>query len=300
MIIPARWFTGGRGVDEFRAEMLNDNRIKEMHDFPNASDCFPGVEIKGGVCYFLWDRTHKGKCNVHTHKGDEIISSEERDLLEKGAETFIRYNDAISILRKVQKLKEQSFADIISANDPFGFDVRVEGSYKRVKPKYKKEPFMDSVQFYYYGWQREGIGYIDKSQIKKNLDWVKGYKVYISKAYGAGETFPHQIVNVPLLGEPNSCCTESYLVIGPFTSKNKAENVAQYISTRFFRFLVLLIKNTQNAMKKVYSFVPMQDFNKVWTDEKLYKKYGLTEEEIAFIESMIRPMDLTQNDDSDE
>lgn len=300
MIVPARWFTGGRGLDEFRDEMLNDRRIKFLHDFPTASDCFPGVEIKGGVCYFLWDRTHKGKCKVHTHKGDEIISSAERYLLEKGAETFIRYNDAISILRKVQNLKEQSFADIISANDPFGFDVRVDGSNKRVKPKYKKEPFNDSVQFYYYGWQRDGIGYIDKSQIRKNLAWVKDYKVYISKAYGAGETFPHQIVNIPLLGEPNSCCTESYLVIGPFASKNKAENVAQYISTRFFRFLVLLIKNTQNAMKKVYSFVPMQDFKEVWTDEKLYKKYGLTENEIAFIEEMIRPMDLSQNGGDDE
>jgi len=300
MIIPARWFTGGRGVDEFRSEMLNDKRIKEIHDFPNASDCFPGVEIKGGVCYFLWDRTHNGKCEVLTHKGNEITSSSERDLLEKGAETFIRYNDAISILRKVQKLREQSFANIISANDPFGFDVRVEGSYKRVKPKYKKEPFECSVNFYYYGWQREGIGYIDKSIITKNPDWIKDYKVYISKAYGAGETFPHQIVNVPLIGEPNSCCTESYLLIGPFASRNKAENVAHYISTRFFRFLVLLIKNTQNAMKKVYSFVPMQDFNEVWTDEKLYKKYGLTENEIAFIEEMIRPMDLSQNGREDE
>ena len=300
MIIPARWFTGGRGVDEFRAEMLKDKRIKEIHDFPNASDCFPGVEIKGGVCYFLWEKTHKGKCKVHTHKGDEIVSIGERDLLEKEAETFIRYNDAISILRKVQKLKEQSFSEIISANDPFGFDVRVEGSYKRVKPSYSNEPSKGSVFFYYYGWQRNGIGYIDKSQIKKNVDWVNDYKVYISKAYGAGETFPHQIVNIPIIGEPNSCCTESYLVIGPFSSKRKAENVANYISTRFFRFLVLLIKNTQNAMKKVYSFVPIQDFNEVWTDEKLYKKYGLTENEITFIEEMIRPMDLSQNESDDE
>jgi site-specific DNA-methyltransferase (adenine-specific) len=292
MIVPARWFTGGRGVDEFRAEMLGDNRIKEIHDFPNASDCFPGVEIKGGVCYFLWDRNHHGKCRVHTHTSNEIVSTAERDLLEKGAETFIRYNDAISILRKVQKLKEKSFADIVSANDPFGFDVRVEGSYKRVSPKYKKEPFHDAVLFYYYGWQREGIGYIDKSQIKKNLTWIEDYKVYISKAYGAGETFPHQILNIPIIGQPNSCCTESYLVIGTFDSKDKAENVAQYIRTRFFRFLVLLIKNTQNAMKKVYSFVPIQDFNESWTDEKLYKKYGLTAEEIAFIESMVRSMEL--------
>lgn len=300
MIIPARWFTGGRGVDEFRDEMLNDKRIKIIHDFPNASDCFPGVEIKGGVCYFLWEKTHNGRCTINTHKGDEIVSVAERDLLEKGADTFIRYNDAISILGKVQKLKEESFSNLISANDPFGFDVRVEGSYKRVKPKFKHVKFKDSVQFYYYGWQREGLGYIEKSSIKKNIEWVKDYKVYITKAYGAGETFPHQIVNIPILGEPNTCCTESYLMIGPFSKKQKAENVISYIETKFFRFLVLLIKNTQNAMKKVYTFVPMQDFKEIWTDKKLYEKYGLTKEEIDFIDSMIRPMDLTQNNGDDE
>lgn len=291
MIIPARWFTGGRGVDEFRDEMLHDTRIKIIHDFPNASDCFPGVEIKGGVCYFLWDRSHNGKTLVCTHRGDEIVSSSERDLLEKDAETFIRYNDAISILKKVQKLKEDSFSKVISANDPFGFDVRVDGSYKRVKPSYKLKPFNNSASFYYYGWQREGLGHIDKDSISKNLSWVKDYKVYITKAYGAGETFPHQILNKPILGEPNSCCTESYLVIGPFSSKKRAENAISYIETKFFRFLVLLIKNTQNAMKKVYSFVPMQSLDEEWNDAKLYKKYGLTQAEIEFIESMIRPMD---------
>lgn len=294
MIIPARWFTGGRGVDEFRDEMLNDDRIKIIHDFPNASDCFPGVEIKGGVCYFLWEKDHRGNCTIHTHKGNVIVSEAKRALLEKGADTFIRYNDAISILKKIQNLKEKSFSNIISANDPFGFDVRVENSYKRVKPKFKKEAFKDSVRFYYNGWQREGLGYIENTSIGKNPDWIKDYKVYITKAYGAGESFPHQILNTPILGEPLTCCTETYLVIGPFSSKKRAENVISYIETRFFRFLVLLIKNTQNAMKKVYTFVPMQDFDEPWTDEKLYKKYGINEEEIAFIESMIRPM-LAEN-----
>jgi site-specific DNA-methyltransferase (adenine-specific) len=292
MIIPARWFTGGRGVDEFRTEMLNDKRIKIIHDFPNASDCFPGVEIKGGVCYFLWDKDYTGNCQINTHKGDVIISTDERPLLEKGADTLIRYNEAISILRKVQKLKENSFSKVISANDPFGFDVRVENSYKRVKPKFKKTPFENSVKFYYNGWQREGIGYIDKNSLNKNIEWINDYKILITKAYGAGETYPHQILNTPLLVEPNSCCTETYLVIGPFSSKKRAENVMSYIETKFFRFLVLLIKNTQNAMKKVYSFVPIQNFDESWSDEKLYKKYDLTEEEIAFIDSMVRPMVL--------
>lgn len=295
MIIPARWFTGGRGVDEFRTEMLNDKRIKIIHDFPNASDCFPGVEIKGGVCYFLWDKDYSGNCQINTHKGDVIISTDERPLLEKGADTLIRYNEAISILRKVQKLKENSFSKVISANDPFGFDVRVENSYKRVKPKFKKTPFENSVKFYYNGWQREGIGFIDKNSVNKNIEWINDYKILITKAYGAGETYPHQILNTPLLVEPNSCCTETYLVIGPFSTKKRAENVMSYIETKFFRFLVLLIKNTQNAMKKVYSFVPIQNFDESWSDEKLYKKYGLTDEEIAFIDSMVRPMVLEKD-----
>ncbi len=290
MIIPSRWFTGGRGLDDFRHEMLHDTRIRVIHDFPNAGDCFPGVEIKGGVCYFLWARDENGDCRVYTHRGDQIVSEAERPLLEDGAETFIRYNEAISILRKVRKLNEESFANIVSANDPFGFDVRADDSYRRVKPKYKSQPFKNGVKFYYYGWENEGIGYIDRSYITRNPEWVHQHKVYISKAYGAGETFPHQILNKPILAEPDSCCTETYLVVGPFRRKRAAQNVISYMETKFFRFLVLLIKNTQNGMKKVYSFVPMQSFDEPWSDEKLYTKYGLTKAEIAFVEAMIRPM----------
>jgi site-specific DNA-methyltransferase (adenine-specific) len=184
----------------------------------------------------------------------------------------------------------------MSANDPFGFDVREENSYRRVKPAFVKQPFDNSVAAYYFGWQTNGLSYIDFDAITKNQDLVKKHKVYISKAYGTGEVFPHQIINTPFYGNPNSCCTETYILIGPFDEKKTAENVISYIQTRFFRFLVLLIKNTQNAMKKVYSFVPTQNYTEPWTDEKLYAKYGLTEDEIAFIESMIRPMDLNGDD----
>ncbi|MBI2258598.1 MAG: Eco57I restriction-modification methylase domain-containing protein [Flavobacteriia bacterium] len=292
MIVPSRWFTGGRGLDEFRDEMLKDKRISRLHDFPNASDCFPGVEIKGGVCFFLWEKDYNGKTQVFTHENSVIKSESLRYLLENGAETFIRYNEAISILHKVQSLKEKSFTNIISSNDPFGFDVRVDGSYKRVKPKYKKEPFNNAIKFYYNGWQREGIGYIEKDSIRKNIDFIKDYKVLITKAWGVGSMGKDWLQ--PLIVEPNSCCTETYLIIGPFSKKSTAENVVSYTQTKFFHLLVALIKLTQNAMKKVYSFVPMQDFTLPWTDEKLYAKYGLTVEEIAFIDSMIRPMELEQ------
>lgn len=290
MIIPARWFTGGRGLDEFRNEMLNDKRIQIIHDFPNSNDCFNGVQIEGGICYFLWNNSYKEDCEIYTHSTDGMVSFTKRPMLEVGSDVFVRYNQAMSILSKTRLLKEKSFSDIISSNDPFGFDMREEGSYKRIKPQFKKTPFKNSVIFYYYGWQRNGIGYIDKNKIRKNTHLVDKYKVYISKAYGMG-SFPSQIINTPFLGVAGSCCTETYLLIGHFEKEKQAMNVISYIKTNFFRFLVLLIKNTQNAMKKVYQFVPLQDFNEEWTDEKLYKKYGLSKEEIEFIESMIRPME---------
>lgn len=277
MIIPSRWFAGGRGLDDFRDSMLNDTRIRELVDFPLSSECFPNVEIKGGVCYFLWDRDYSGLCNVTTMRRDSM-SSTTRPLLEKGCSTFIRYNEAISILHKVQHLGEESFSKQVSSQKPFGFRTFVKG---------QKEPFTGAVKLY----ANKEVGYVDRCEVLQNAHWIDEYKVYITMAYGAGEDFPHQILNKPFVGEPNSCCTETYMVIGPYASKKRAENVVSYIRTKFFRFMVLLIKNTQHSPARVYSFVPTQNFDEVWTDEKLYAKYGLTEEEIAFIESMIRPME---------
>jgi site-specific DNA-methyltransferase (adenine-specific) len=294
MIIPSRWFSGGRGLDDFRDEMLKDKRIRALHDFPTASDCFPGVEIKGGVCYFLWEKDYNGKTKVFTHESGIIKSESERYLLEKNAETFIRFNEAISILHKVQSLGEKSISELISANDPFGFDVRVDGSFKRIKPQYKLKPFDNSVEFYYNGWQREGIGYINKDSIRKNQPLINDYKVLLTKAWGVGN-MEKDWLN-PLIVGPNSCCTETYLIVGPVKNKSTAENIVSYTQTKFFHLLVSMIKLTQNAMKKVYSFVPIQDFNESWNDEKLYKKYNLSQDEIDFIESTIHNLESNQND----
>lgn len=288
MIIPSRWFSGGRGLDEFRDGMLHDERIRVIHDFTNAGDCFPGVEIKGGVCYFLWDRDNKGYCRVYTHEGDKIVSIAERPLLEIGAETFIRHNEGIAILHKVRKFNEDSFANLVSANDPFGFDVRVENSYKRIKPKFKKQPFKNSVVFYYFGWRKDGIGYIGRESIRRNLDWVDKYKIYVPQAWGIGNVSKDWMN--PFIGEPNSCCAETYLVIGPFDKKLIAENVISYTQTKFFHFLLALIKISHHSTKKFFLFIPMQDFSESWTDEKLYKKYKLSEVEIGFIEKVVRSM----------
>ena len=291
MIIPSRWFAGGRvgELTNFRKEMLNDSRIRVMHDYINAGECFPGVEIKGGVNFFLWDRDNRGNCRIYTHYGENEVSKAERPLLEEGMTTFIRHNQAIPILKKVLNAKEDGFDKIVSANDPFGFDVRVTNSMRRVKPKFKESPFNDSVPFYYNGWRKKGLGHIDKKYIRKNKKWINKYKLLVPKAVGRGDSKTDHIKVV--FPKKPSCCSETYIVIGPFNTKKEMENVASYIATKFFHFMIALKKNTQEARRNVYSLVPMQDFTQNWTDEKLYKKYNLTKDEIAFVESMVRPME---------
>ena len=276
MIIPARWYAGGRGLDSFRTEMLQDNRIRILHDFINASDCFPGVEIKGGVCYFLWDRDNIGLCDVTTHFSDGHTSQAKRPLCEKNSDIFIRLNESISILRKVQNLKEETFDSIMSSQKPFGLRTFFKGNEKE---------FPDCIKVY----ANQSVGYISRSDILQNIDWVKEHKIIVPRAIGSGDA-QTDIVK-PIYSEPGSCCTETYIVIRPFASKSQAYNAISYIQTKFFHFLLTLRKNTMMAPKIVYSFIPLQDFNEEWTDEKLYKKYGLTQEEIDFIESMIRPME---------
>jgi len=287
MIIPARWYSGGEGMDNFRDEMLKDNRIRQIVDYPEAIDCFPGVQIKGGVCYFLWDRENRGLCKVFTSRKGEIVSEMTRPLLEEDCETFIRYNEAISILKKVQKLKEISLKEKISVRKPFGLETTYKGEPKT---------FDNAITLY----QNGGVGFIKQAEIKTNYEIIKFYKTLIPPLGSGSDTLPHTILGKPFVVEPNSACTETYLVASVFKNRKEAENLAQYLTTKFLRFLVLLNKPTQHATSKVYAFVPIQDFSESWTDEKLYKKYNLTEEEISFIESMIRPMDLSQNEEIDE
>jgi len=281
MIIPARWYSGGKGLDEFRNTILNDKRISAIHDFPETSDCFPGVNIRGGVCYFLWDKEHKGNCKVTTHKSGNVGETVERPLLEKGSGVFIRYNEAISILRKVQKLKEESFSKIVSSRKPFGLATNFTAFSKAQSVK-------KNIYLYRFG----DNGYISKEQIEKNQSWIKDFKVIVPYASPGSDVYPHQILSKPIVAEPQTICTETYLIVGPFSSKKRAKNTTSYMSTMFFRFMVLLIKNTQHITKTTYAFVPSQNFDEPWTDEKLYKKYDINNEEIAFIETLIRPMKL--------
>lgn len=279
MIIPARWYSGGKGLDDFRDSMLHDARIRRIVDYPEAIDAFNGVQIKGGVMYFLWDRDHPGKVNVSTFKKDKIVSTLERTLLEEGSNTFIRYNEAIPILKKVRSKNEAGLIQQISSMKPFGLRTFVKASTK-FSP--------DKVKLY----QNGGVGYIPRNEITKNIELVDKYKVFIPRAGSGSDSFPHSILGRPFVVEPNSACTETYIVLGSYDNEIECKNLTSYVSTRFFRFLVLLIKSTQDAAARVYQFVPIQDFTQEWNDEKLYKKYGLTEDEISFIEALIRPMEL--------
>ncbi len=288
MIIPSRWFTGGKGLDEFRDEMLHDRGLRVIHDYPEASDCFSGVQIKGGVSFFLWERDTKGDCLVFSHKGNNVDGPAMRPLLEKDCDTFIRYNEAISILHKVLNHGEKTMETKVSPRLPFGLSNTYKG--------HKLKKFKDDLLVYVSGNDREFRGttaYVSNVEVTKGREMILWEKVYIAKAGSGSDTFPHPILPKPFYGAPNTVCNESYLVIGPFKNKNECNNTISYIATKFFRFLVLLKKNSQNAAKGVYQLVPQQDFSKPWTDEELYAKYGITEEEIAFIDSMIRPMDLT-------
>ena len=278
MIIPARWYAGGKGLDEFRKWMLSENKIRYLTDYFNSEECFPGVDISGGVCYFRWDRGYSGDCEFSSVlNGQKTIMT--RPLLEKGSDTLIRFNQAIPIMRKVEAKNERSFSEGVSSRKPFGLATNV--------PNLRKSIFDGAIKIYAYPEN----GYVSKKEISKNIEWVNDYKICIAKAYGERGAFPYLVIAKPFLVEPQACCSETYIVVGKFKRPYEAQNALSYAMTRFFRFMVLLKKNTQDATSKTYSFVPMQDFSKPWTDAELYKKYNLNKEEIAFIASMIKPME---------
>lgn len=300
LVIPSRWFAGGKGLDEFRASMLTDNRLRSIDDFLSASDVFPGVGLKGGVCYFLWERDNPGTCRVSTHFKDWPVSTATRPLLEKGVDVFIRFNEGLSILKKVVAVESgqskslslpenKRFDRLVSARKPFGLETKFKG---------RSTERAGDVLVY----QNGGIGYTSRSSISTGTNLIDKWKLfagYAAPGTGNKDTYPHRIISTPFIGEPNSISTETYLCIGPFKSKKETESVLSYLSCRLTRLLILLRKPSQHVTQKVYASVPTQEWTRQWTDDELYKKYGLTNEEIAFIEKIVRPMDLSGNS-SDE
>lgn len=275
-IIPSRWFAGGKGLDSFRAEMLTDKKIKTIYDYPNANDCFPGVEIKGGVMYFVRASNYNGKTEIHTIVGDEELPVAKRYLDE--FDIFVRYNQAIPILEKVQNRHEETLDRRVSSRKPFGYATNFNDFDKINNP--------DKVKIY----ARGTTGYIRRERIQVHKEWIDKPKVLLAMASEGSGVFPNKITGQPLIADAPSICTETYLVAGIFQNINEAENYALYIKTRFYRFLVSLKKNTQHLTADRFSFVPDLPMDQVWTDEKLYERYDITPEEQKFIESMIKEM----------
>ena len=288
MIIPSRWFSGGMGLDGFRERMKTDNRIRKIVDYTNAKECFPSNSVSGGVCYFLWDRDSPGSCDfVNIVNGEQ--TEETRNLNE--FPVLVRYNKAIDILRKVQTINEDKITEIASGLMPFGLST----NYRGQKLKDAKHPITLHAS--------NGTTFISEKEFTKGVEYVNKYKVLISKtgAEHAGEpgkdgTFRVIPSSMKVIGQ-QEICTHSYFVVGRYQSQITAENLLSYLSTRFVRFLILLAMSGYGLSKQAMIFVPIQDFSKPWTDEELYAKYDLTDDEISFIESMIKPMDLSTGDD---
>lgn len=293
MVIPARWFAGGKGLDEFRESMLSDDRVRSIDDYLSASDVFPGVGLKGGICVFLWDRDNRGPCSVTTHFNGEEPSTASRELLEGGVDVFVRFNQGLSILKKVVAVETKQdrslmlpeklrFDRMVSSRKPFGLDTTFKGKATRAAE--------DDLLIY----QNGGIGYVARGSVSSNTQYIDKWKIFTGRAApgtGNRDTYPHRIISTPFIGGPGTISSETYLCIGPFDTKQQAESAFSYLSCRLTRLLILLHKPSQDTTRKVYTFVPTQQWTKRWTDEELYEKYGLSPEEIAFIETVVRPMD---------
>ncbi len=285
MIIPSRWMAGGKGLVDFRSTMLNDRRIKVLVDYPNASEAFPGVDIKGGVCYFLWDRDNHGDCAVTTVRSEITKGPIKRRLNEHDA--FVRDSQALEILNKVLSCREKSLSEIVSPRDPFGSALA-----SNIK-NFHTTPRAGSLKLYMNQSRQTGRSWVDPTLVTKNQHLIDVWKILIPKAgpgNSGGHVIPDMVLSKPIIAEPGSVCTLSHIVLGPLRNSEEAKSLSSYLRTRFVRFLVSLRKTSQDAPRSVYTWVPQQQWDRSWDDAELFGKYGLSTEQQEYIESMIRPM----------
>lgn len=293
MIIPSRWFAGGKGLDDFRDAMLHDHRISHLVDYPKLYDGFPGVKIRGGVSYFLWDRDYDGPCIVQTMWDGQPLGKPMRRRLDS-YDVLVRRNEAVSILDKVRAFrirgKPEATMDVkVSSDKPFGLRTNYHGAESS---KGLKRPIK------FYGSRR--ISWIERDSIQQNDEWIDQWKVLMSRVQGTSAAVETMFLSKPIISGPREACSETYIVAGHFDSRLQAERCAAYLETRFVRFLVSLRKSTQHAGRGVYAFVPDVPMGRKWTDSALYKRYGLNANEIAFIESIVRPMGTKEEDEASE
>lgn len=280
MVIPSRWMATGLGLAEFRRTMLTDRHLRKLVDYERMDEVFPGVDFEGGVGYFLWDRDSEGLCAVTSISGSEVIGPIERDLSE--FDVLVRDSRALDILRKVTASGEKSITEILSVDKEFGWTSNFAGFHKVKK--------VGDVDFHYNRGGKRLLGYISRKEVTKSSHLINKWKVMVPKAYGERGARPAKILGPSLIAKPPCVCTQTYLFFF-VDDKTSAESLSSYMRTRFFRFLVSLRKITQDAARNTYTWVPMQTWDHTWSDKSLYKKYDITNDEIAFIESMIRPID---------
>jgi hypothetical protein len=294
MVIPARWFFGGRGLDAFRKSMLEDERVRSIVDFPDSRQCFPSVDVAGGICYFLWNRDNPGDCEVVNFEpgGEPRVSV--RPLLEVGSDIFIRDSRHIEILKKISAVETGGSGVGLPAK--LRFDQKVSGQ----KPFGLRTFFRGTQQLQNDGdlivLQSGGRAWTPRETITEGTAWIDKWKVFTSKSSSehAGQVDKNGMRKVLSLSgvlPPGSVVTETYVLLGTFDTEFEARNCFSYAATKFFRFLVAVRASAQDLPRSAYSFVPIQDFSQKWSDASLYKRYGLTDEEIALIESTIRPME---------
>jgi Eco57I restriction-modification methylase len=277
MVTPARWFSGGMGLTAFRESMLSDRRMRNIVDYPKLYEGFPGVKIRGGISYFLWSRDHDGPCEIQTIWDGQPTGPAVARYLD-AYDVLIRRNESVPILEKVRAKAEQTLR--VSSQKPFGLATNFKG---RPSSAGMTEP----VRLF----ANQRIDWVERSEITVNTAWIDEWKVLMTRIQGTSAAVETKFLSKPIIAEPGTACTETYLVAGHFDTEAEATNCAKYLRTRFVRFLVSLRKSTQDALKPVYAFVPDLPPDQEWTDAKLYERYGLTEDEIAFIESHIAEHD---------
>lgn len=279
MVTPSRWFSGGMGLTGFRESMLSDKHMRSIVDYPKLYDGFPGVKIRGGICYFLWDRDHDGPCAVQTIlDGQPTGPAVVRHL--DAYDVLVRRNEAVSILEKVRAKGEATLDTRVSSQKPFGLATNF-----RAKPK--SLGMLSPVKLF----ANQRVAWIERTDVPTKSAWIDEWKVLMTRIQGTSAAVETKFLSKPIIAEPGTACTETYIVAGHFESETEAASYVRYLRTRFVRFLVSLRKSTQDALRPVYAFVPDLPLDQEWTDAKLYKRYGLTKDEIAFIESQVAPHD---------
>ena len=295
MVIPARWMCGGRGLAEFRMTMLSDKRMKMLFDMADSREAFSGVSVAGGVCFFVWDRDYTGDCEVIEYGSNKIQSQTRRTLLVNGIDVHVRSATTLEILKKISNVEqgpdassqsialpdERRFSEHVSAQKPFGLRTNFRGEGKKTAD-------LDLMVI-----QSEGVGWTERTQIRKNLDLIDKWKIFTSKSsseHGGqpDKTGRRRVISRTGVIPPGTVVTESYVLLGVFDTEEEARNCLSYVATRFFRYLLLASTSGQDLARSTYQFVPVQSYSKAWTDEELYLKYGLTQDEIEHIESKIK------------